>query len=145
MAELEATGSGAPTTAPATPSDASRDRDAAASIADRSDRGDAPTSPPATDEALLEAVWARVQMARNVQRPHTLELLALMADDVVELHGDAIQRAQRRSDLEQLQDDRLIGSEQLSGCDEKRQLVSDLACGARDCDANGRLALLLHG
>ena len=35
-----------------------------------------------------EAVWARVQMARNVQRPHTLELLAGMAADVVELHGD---------------------------------------------------------
>jgi acetyl-CoA carboxylase carboxyl transferase subunit alpha len=27
-------------------------------------------------------------MARNVQRPHTLELLAGMADDVAELHGD---------------------------------------------------------
>jgi acetyl-CoA carboxylase carboxyl transferase subunit alpha len=40
------------------------------------------------DEALREAVWARVQMARNVQRPHTLELLAGMAEDVVELHGD---------------------------------------------------------
>ncbi len=40
------------------------------------------------DEALREAVWARVQMARNVQRPHTLELLAGMAEDIVELHGD---------------------------------------------------------
>ena len=40
------------------------------------------------DEALREAVWARVQMARNVLRPHTLELLASMATDVVELHGD---------------------------------------------------------
>jgi acetyl-CoA carboxylase carboxyl transferase subunit alpha len=40
------------------------------------------------EEALREAVWARVQMARNVQRPHTLELLAAMAEDVVELHGD---------------------------------------------------------
>ncbi len=40
------------------------------------------------DEALLEAVWARVQTARNVQRPHTLELLAGMASDIVELHGD---------------------------------------------------------
>ncbi len=40
------------------------------------------------DEALREAVWARVQLARNVQRPHTLELLAAMAEDVVELHGD---------------------------------------------------------
>jgi acetyl-CoA carboxylase carboxyl transferase subunit alpha len=40
------------------------------------------------DAALREAVWARVQLARNVQRPHTLELLAAMAEDVVELHGD---------------------------------------------------------
>jgi len=40
------------------------------------------------EEALREAVWARVQMARNVLRPHTLELLAGMAEDVVELHGD---------------------------------------------------------
>jgi acetyl-CoA carboxylase carboxyl transferase subunit alpha len=40
------------------------------------------------DEALREAVWARVQLARNVRRPHTLELLAAMAEDVVELHGD---------------------------------------------------------
>jgi acetyl-CoA carboxylase carboxyl transferase subunit alpha len=46
-------------------------------------------SVPAIDgEALREAVWARVQLARNVQRPHTLELLAGMATDVVELHGD---------------------------------------------------------
>ncbi len=40
------------------------------------------------EEALREAVWARVQMARNVQRPHTLELLGGMASQVVELHGD---------------------------------------------------------
>jgi acetyl-CoA carboxylase carboxyl transferase subunit alpha len=33
-------------------------------------------------------VWARVQLARNVRRPHTLELVSVMADDVVELHGD---------------------------------------------------------
>src|SRR5262249_24233583 len=31
---------------------------------------------------------ARVQLARNLKRPHTLELLSLMATDVVELHGD---------------------------------------------------------
>ena len=48
-----------------------------------------PTPEPAAgDEALREAVWARVQMARNVLRPHTLELLSGMADDIVELHGD---------------------------------------------------------
>ena len=39
-------------------------------------------------DALRDAVWARVQLARNVERPHTLELIAAMADDVVELHGD---------------------------------------------------------
>jgi len=46
------------------------------------------TAPQVDDEMLRDAVWARVQMARNVQRPHTLELMAGMADDVVELHGD---------------------------------------------------------
>ena len=45
-------------------------------------------APAVDDEALREAVWARVQMARNVRRPHTLELVGGMATDVVELHGD---------------------------------------------------------
>jgi len=50
---------------------------------------DVDESVPAIDEeALREAVWARVQLARNVQRPHTLELLEGMASDVTELHGD---------------------------------------------------------
>lgn len=62
-------------------------------MAERSTRSAAADAPPATDstvddEALRDAVWARVQMARNVQRPHTLELLAGMAEDIVELHGD---------------------------------------------------------
>jgi len=34
------------------------------------------------------AMWNRVQIARNLRRPRTLELLAEMADEVVELHGD---------------------------------------------------------
>jgi acetyl-CoA carboxylase carboxyl transferase alpha subunit len=34
------------------------------------------------------AMWKRVQLARNIRRPRTLDLLALMADEVVELHGD---------------------------------------------------------
>jgi acetyl-CoA carboxylase carboxyl transferase subunit alpha len=38
--------------------------------------------------ALRDAVGARVQLARNVERPHTLELVSAMADDVIELHGD---------------------------------------------------------
>ena len=33
-------------------------------------------------------VWARVQQARNLKRPHTLELIKVMADEFVELHGD---------------------------------------------------------
>lgn len=49
----------------------------------------APVVPPARDAAERRArVWARVQLARNVRRPHTLELVGLMATDVVELHGD---------------------------------------------------------
>jgi acetyl-CoA carboxylase carboxyl transferase alpha subunit len=36
------------------------------------------------------ANWARVQLARNLRRPRTLELLAVIADDFVELHGDRL-------------------------------------------------------
>ena len=36
------------------------------------------------------AVWARVQLARNLRRPRTLELLKAMADEFVELHGDRL-------------------------------------------------------
>jgi len=47
---------------------------------------------PATDgDATLDAkgaMWNRVQLARNQRRPRTLELLAHMADEVIELHGD---------------------------------------------------------
>lgn len=35
-------------------------------------------------------VWARVQLARNLRRPRTLELLATMAEEVIELHGDRL-------------------------------------------------------
>jgi acetyl-CoA carboxylase carboxyl transferase subunit alpha len=48
----------------------------------------APKSPPVDRAEQRARVWSRVQLARNVRRPHTLELLDLMADDVVELHGD---------------------------------------------------------
>ncbi|MCY7418849.1 MAG: acetyl-CoA carboxylase carboxyltransferase subunit alpha [Chloroflexi bacterium] len=47
-------------------------------------------APPADDAGTRERVWARVQLARNVRRPHTLELLGLMAEDVIELHGDRV-------------------------------------------------------
>ena len=36
------------------------------------------------------AVWQRVQRARDVKRPHTLELLEAMTDDFIELHGDRL-------------------------------------------------------
>lgn len=32
--------------------------------------------------------WARVQLARNPDRPHTLDYVKVMASDFVELHGD---------------------------------------------------------
>jgi acetyl-CoA carboxylase carboxyl transferase subunit alpha len=44
-----------------------------------------PASPSADAKG---AVWNRVQLARNLRRPRTLELLAEMADEIVELHGD---------------------------------------------------------
>ena len=43
-------------------------------------------------EELRAAVWDRVRMARNVKRPHTLELVRAMATDVIELHGDRLFR-----------------------------------------------------
>jgi acetyl-CoA carboxylase carboxyl transferase subunit alpha len=38
----------------------------------------------------VAAVWAHVQQARNLKRPHTLELLSFMADEFIELHGDRV-------------------------------------------------------
>jgi acetyl-CoA carboxylase carboxyl transferase alpha subunit len=38
----------------------------------------------------VAAVWAHVQQARNLKRPHTLELVHAMADEFVELHGDRL-------------------------------------------------------
>jgi acetyl-CoA carboxylase carboxyl transferase alpha subunit/acetyl-CoA carboxylase carboxyl transferase beta subunit len=37
-----------------------------------------------------DAVWARVQLARNLHRPRTLEFVAAMTDEFVELHGDRL-------------------------------------------------------
>ena len=42
--------------------------------------------------ADARAAWERVRHARDVKRPHALELLARMATDVVELHGDRLFR-----------------------------------------------------
>jgi acetyl-CoA carboxylase carboxyl transferase alpha subunit len=35
-------------------------------------------------------IWAHVQQARNLKRPHTLELVGAMADEFIELHGDRL-------------------------------------------------------
>jgi acetyl-CoA carboxylase carboxyl transferase subunit alpha len=47
---------------------------------------EARTGTPAPDPKA--AVWSRVQLARNLGRPRTLDLLREMADEVIELHGD---------------------------------------------------------
>ena len=54
-------------------------------------------APPADGSAAVAvaddaktAVWSRVQQARNLRRPRTLELVAAMADDFVEIHGDRL-------------------------------------------------------
>ena len=52
--------------------------------------GSAPTA--VNQDELRAAVWSRVQLARNVHRPHTLELIRAMANEVVELHGDRLFR-----------------------------------------------------
>jgi acetyl-CoA carboxylase carboxyl transferase subunit alpha len=50
------------------------------------------TAPQATPEELRAAIWQRVQQARNVKRPHTLELIHQIATEVIELHGDRLFR-----------------------------------------------------
>ena len=62
----------------------------------RGSRGEVDRPPVATAETSRTAadaeaaVWERVQLARNLKRPHTLELLEAMADDFIELHGDRL-------------------------------------------------------
>ena len=50
-------------------------------------RDTAPVAPPVDEKAI---VWARVQLARNLRRPRTLEFIAEIADEFVELHGDRL-------------------------------------------------------
>jgi acetyl-CoA carboxylase carboxyl transferase subunit alpha len=51
----------------------------------RKGAGDGGETPPADPKALM---WQRVQLARNLARPRTLEFLRNIADEVIELHGD---------------------------------------------------------
>jgi len=51
-------------------------------------QAEAPAPPVPADPR--DAVWARVLLARHPRRPHTLELLAGIADSFIELHGDRL-------------------------------------------------------
>ncbi|MCJ7711761.1 MAG: acetyl-CoA carboxylase carboxyltransferase subunit alpha [Chloroflexi bacterium] len=53
---------------------------------DRKEEAAAPLNP----ADARAAVWNRVQLARNLRRPRILELLAVIADEFVELHGDRL-------------------------------------------------------
>ena len=72
-----------------------------------SDGGDTAATPPATVPAVApdgativptttlpptsrDDVWARVQLARNLRRPRTLEFVDAMAEEFIELHGDRL-------------------------------------------------------
>lgn len=50
--------------------------------------GRRPTAGPGAPEDAKADMWNRVQLARNLRRPRTLDLLAEMADEIVEIHGD---------------------------------------------------------
>ena len=60
--------------------------------------GDRGTGEDASDKSIdgtpdgdpRDAVWARVQLARNLRRPRTLEFVEAMTDGFVELHGDRL-------------------------------------------------------
>jgi acetyl-CoA carboxylase carboxyl transferase subunit alpha len=54
----------------------------------RRKKAEAESEDPAEVVDPTAAVWARVQLARNLHRPRTLEIVNLIADEFVELHGD---------------------------------------------------------
>jgi acetyl-CoA carboxylase carboxyl transferase alpha subunit/acetyl-CoA carboxylase carboxyl transferase beta subunit len=54
------------------------------------DRGSAPAEGAHPGGDPRDAVWARVQLARNLHRPRTLEFVDAMTEDFVELHGDRL-------------------------------------------------------
>jgi acetyl-CoA carboxylase carboxyl transferase subunit alpha len=59
---------------------------------EREREGVTPPSSPAvaTVPDPKEATWSRVQQARNIRRPRTLELVTAMSDGFVEIHGDRL-------------------------------------------------------
>src|SRR3954453_17810613 len=64
-------------------------------MVDRVLRGSRADAPKKADEPRPSGdpkaeMWRRGQLARNLGRPRSLELLREMADDIVELHGDRL-------------------------------------------------------
>jgi acetyl-CoA carboxylase carboxyl transferase subunit beta len=60
-------------------------------VGERSGGGEIATSPDQPpDGDPRDAVWARVQLARHLRRPRTLEFVDAMTDGFVELHGDRL-------------------------------------------------------
>jgi acetyl-CoA carboxylase carboxyl transferase subunit alpha len=65
--------------------------DLADKVAEAGSNGSEPVElPDPSDGDRRDEVWGRVQLARNVRRPRTLEFVDLMATDFVELHGDRL-------------------------------------------------------
>jgi acetyl-CoA carboxylase carboxyl transferase alpha subunit len=52
--------------------------------------GPGPASSVAAPPDEKAETWSRVQLARNIRRPRTLELVGEMADEFIELHGDRL-------------------------------------------------------
>jgi len=57
---------------------------------DGHDAHDEPAAEAAAPADPKAAVWARVQLARNLRRPRINEILAVIADEMIELHGDRL-------------------------------------------------------
>ena len=93
---------------------------------------------PGTDEKrVVGVVEALVEVRGRVNARKQRE------GGVVQLHHDAGQSVHGGRDLDQLQNDGLIGAEHVAGRDAEGQGVTDVACGAGDGDANGLLHSLL--
>jgi len=65
--------------------------DLADKVAEAGSNGAEPVElPDQTEVDRRDEVWGRVQLARNLRRPRTLEFVDLMAADFIELHGDRL-------------------------------------------------------
>jgi len=64
--------------------------DLADRMTDAGANGVQPAPDAGTDVDAREAVWARVQLARNLRRPRTLEFVNEITEDFVEIHGDRL-------------------------------------------------------